>query len=163
MAQHIRLPRSWLTKIWIAALCLVWVSAALAKPPPVVEKLVADAKASVHTIDMKSFHALLAKHDHGLIIDVREADEYANGHVPGAINIPRGMIEFRIWQQIGYPKTAPADVKLTLYCQSSGRSALAAKSLKQLGFVKVTTVDMNFKDWVEAGYPVTEPELEGAN
>ena len=155
MFQHTRL-----TNILLAVLCLVWDGSALAKPPPVVAKLIADAKASVHTIDVKAFHALLQKPDHGLIIDVREADEYATGHVAGAVNIPRGMIEFRIWQQIGYPKVAPADVKLTLYCQSSGRSALAAKSLKQLGFAKVTTVDMNLKDWVEAGYPLTEPELK---
>jgi rhodanese-related sulfurtransferase len=160
MFQHYWSTRIRLTKkIWIAVFCLVWAGAAFAKPPPVVAELIANAKASVHTIDMKAFHTLLQKPDHGLIIDVREPDEYASGHVEGAVNIPRGMIEFRIWQQIGYPKTTPADVKLTLYCKSSGRSALAAKSLKELGFVKVTTVDMNIKDWVDAGYPLTEPEL----
>jgi len=154
------LQRHLLAKIWIVVLCLVWGGGAYAEPPPVVAELVANAKTAVKTIDMKAFRALLDQPDHGFIIDVREPDEYVTGHVPGAVNIPRGVIEFRIWALIDYPKNAPADVKLTLYCKSGGRCALAAKSLKELGFVQATAVDMKLKDWVDAGYPMTEPELQ---
>ena len=152
--------RHLVAKIWIVVLCLVWGSAALAKSPPEVDELVANAKAAVNTIDMQAFRALLEQPDPGFIIDVREPNEFATGHVPGAINIPRGMIEFRIGTLIDYPKNAPADVKLTLYCKVGSRSALAAKSLKELGFVNVTAVDMKLEEWIEAGYPVTEPELQ---
>ena len=150
--------RHLLTKLLIFVLCLVWGGVSYAKPPPVVAELVANAKAAVNTIDMQAFRALLDQPDHGFIIDVREPDAFATGHVPGAINIPRGVIEFRIWALIDYPQNAPADVKLTLYCKSGGRCALAAKSLKELGFVQATAVDMKLKDWVDAGYPMTEPE-----
>lgn len=152
--------RHLVAKIWAIVLCLTWGGGALAKPPPVVAELVANAKAAVNTIDMKAFRALLDQPDHGFIIDVREPDEFTTGHVPGAVNIPRGVIEFRIWGLIDYPKNAPADVKLTLYCKSGGRCALAAKSLKELGFVQATAVDMKLKDWVDAGYPMTESELK---
>jgi rhodanese-related sulfurtransferase len=150
--------RHLVAKIWIVVLCLLWGGVALAKPPPVVAELIANAKAAVNTIDMQAFRALLDQPDHGFIIDVREPDEFVTGYVPGAINIPRGVIEFRIWALIDYPKNAPADVKLTLYCKSGGRCALAAKSLKELGFVQATAVDMKLQDWVDAGYPMTEPE-----
>ena len=150
--------RHLLTKLLIFVLCLVWGGVSYANPPPVVAELVANAKAAVNTIDMQAFRALLDQPDHGFIIDVREPDAFATGHVPGAINIPRGVIEFRIWALIDYPQNAPADVKLTLYCKSGGRCALAAKSLKELGFVQATAVDMKLKDWVDAGYPMTEPE-----
>ena len=152
--------RHLVAKIWVVVLCLTWGAVAYAKPPPVVAELVTNAKAAVTTIDMKAFRALLNQPDHGFIIDVREPDEFVTGHVPGAVNIPRGVIEFRIWALIDYPKTAPADVKLTLYCKSGSRCALAAKSLKELGFVHATAVDMKLKDWVDAGYPMTEPELQ---
>jgi rhodanese-related sulfurtransferase len=152
--------RHLVSKLWVVVLCLIWGGVALAKPPPVVAELVANAKAAVNTIDIQAFRTLLDQPEHGFIIDVREPDEFVTGHVPGAINIPRGVIEFRIWALIDYPNNAPADVKLTLYCKSGGRCALAAKSLKELGFVKATAVDMKLKDWVDAGYPMTEPELQ---
>jgi rhodanese-related sulfurtransferase len=152
------LQRHRIAKILIAALFLAWGGSALAKPPAVVDEMVASAKAAVNTIDIKTFRAQLDQPDRGYIIDVREPDEFATGHVPGAVNIPRGMIEFRIWALIDYPKKDPADVKLTLYCKVGGRSVLAAKSLKELGFVNVTAVDMKVEDWVDADYPMTKPE-----
>lgn len=158
MFQRRRLANTYLIKAAVAVLCLVWVGAALAKQPPAVTQLIANAREAVHTIDMKAFHALLREPDHGLVIDVREPNEYASGHVPGAVNIPRGLIEFRIWKQIDYPKVVPADVKLTIYCQSGGRAVLAAKSLRDLGFYEVTAVNMNLKDWADEGYQLTLPE-----
>ena len=71
--------------------------------PEVVTKLVAEAKTKVTTIDMENFRKVVDIRAYDYIIDVREPDEYASGHVPGAINIPRGVIEFRIWALVGYP------------------------------------------------------------
>lgn len=122
--------------------------------PQSVTELVAKAKAQIRTIDTATFKSALDKGSLGLIIDVREPGEYADGHVAGAINIPRGLIEFRIWSHVGFPGKLDLGAKITLYCRSGGRSALAAKSLQDLKFSNVTAVDMNIEDWIKAGYPL---------
>ena len=122
--------------------------------PPAVKELVARAKAQVRTIDMATFRAALDKKSLGLIVDVREPWEYADGHVPGAINIPRGQIEFKIWPHVGYPGKTDLTKKITLYCSSGSRCALAAKSLQELKFSNVTAVDMKIEDWQKGGHPL---------
>ena len=125
--------------------------------PPSVGQLIAEAKKQVKTITMDEFRVALDRKETGLIIDVREEDEYVNGFVPGAINIPRGVIEFRIWKRVGFPDALEMNKRLTLYCATGGRCALAAKSLQDLGFNNAVSVDMMFADWVNAGHPVTKP------
>jgi rhodanese-related sulfurtransferase len=78
--------------------------------------------------------------------------------VPGAVNVPRGLIEFRIWKLVGFPDKVDLNKQMTLYCLTGGRCALATKSLQDLGFTNVTSVDMMFEDWVKAGYPVAKPK-----
>ena len=70
--------------------------------PPSVGQLVAAAKKQIKTIDMAPFKSAFDKNDLGLIVDVREPEEYADGYIPGAINVPRGQIEFRMWTYVGY-------------------------------------------------------------
>ena len=122
--------------------------------PDSVKELVAQAKKSIKTIDMRRFKAALVTQDYDLIIDVREPGEYAAGYIPGAINIPRGVIEFKIWSYVGYPDKLNNGKKILLYCKTGGRCSLAARSLQDLGFTNVMSVDMKFTDWVKAGYPV---------
>jgi rhodanese-related sulfurtransferase len=122
--------------------------------PPSVTELVARTKAQVRTIDLATFKAAFDRKSVDLIIDVREPGEYAEGHVPGAINIPRGLIEFKIWSQVGFPDKLDLHKKLMLYCGSGARAALAAKSLQDLNFSDVTAVDIRFEDWKKAGYPL---------
>lgn len=122
--------------------------------PRSVSELVARTKAQIKTIDMATFKSALDKSELGLIVDVREPGEYADGHIPGAINIPRGQIEFRIWQHVGFPDSTNLSKKMTLYCSTGGRCALATKSLQDLGFTNVTAADMKIEDWVTAGYPL---------
>jgi len=126
--------------------------------PPVVGKLVADTKKQIKTIKMDEFRAALDKKELGKIIDVRQEDEYADGFVPGAVNIPRGLIEFRIWKALGFPNAVDMNQRLTLYCLTGGRCALAAKSLQDLGFTNVVSADMKFEDWEKAGHPVEKPK-----
>ena len=64
-------------------------------------------------INMKKFDAVLESKDYGLIIDVREPYEFDRGHVPGAINIPRGGIEFMIWDKVGFPDKTDLGKKFT--------------------------------------------------
>ena len=125
--------------------------------PPTINQMVAATKAQVKTIKMADFKAAFDRKDLGLIVDVRNENEFADGYVPGAVNVPRGLIEFRIWKLVGFPDRTDMNAKMTLYCATGGRCALATKSLQDLGFTNVTSVDMKFDDWVKAGYAGAKP------
>lgn len=93
------------------------------------------------------------------VIDVREPGEYAQGHLPGAVNLPRGVLEFQIEAHPAMAcTTADAlqgrDRPLLVYCLSGGRSALAACSLQELGFTHVRSLAGGVKAWSEAGRPL---------
>jgi rhodanese-related sulfurtransferase len=124
--------------------------------PPSVTKLIASTKAQIKVIDMAAFKSGFDAGGLGLIIDVREPAEYASGHVPGAINIPRGLIELRIWRHVGFPGDTDLAKRMTLYCGSGVRCVLATKSLQDLGLSNVVAVDMLIQDWAEAGYPLVK-------
>lgn len=122
--------------------------------PPSVDQLVAATKRQIKTIDMATFKSAFDRNELGLIIDVREPEEFASGYIPGAVNVPRGVIELRIWSYIGFPDKTDMGRKMTLYCGSGTRCALAAKSLQDLGFSNVTAADMRIDDWRKAGLPL---------
>jgi len=122
--------------------------------PSSVKELVANTRKQVKWIDMAAFKAAFDRKEAGVIVDVREPEEFAAGHVPGAINVPRGLIEFNIWSYIGFPEKTDMNQQLSLYCKTGGRCTLAAKSLQDLGLTNVTAVVMTFEDWQKAGYPV---------
>jgi rhodanese-related sulfurtransferase len=126
--------------------------------PAAVAELLASARQKVTHIDMTAFSKIFESPGNALLIDVREPGEFAAGHIPGAINIPRGLIEFRIWPYIGYPGHPGLDAELYLYCGWGSRSLLAARSLQQLGLSRVIAVDMRLADWQAAGHPLTKPD-----
>ncbi len=94
-----------------------------------------------------------------LLLDIREPDEYARGHIPGAIHVPRGMLEFQIMKTLEHIgiKGDPADTDIVLYCGTGGRSALATKSMDDMGFRNVRSMDGGIIAWNEAGLPVDTP------
>jgi rhodanese-related sulfurtransferase len=124
--------------------------------PSSVEQLVTNTKKVVKTINMADFKALYDKKDYGLLVDVRDPDEYASGHIPGSVNISRGTLEFKIWKHVGGAEKPDLSKKLLIYCATGGRCALAVKSLMDLKFANVTAVDMRLADWKKAGYPFVE-------
>lgn len=125
--------------------------------PSSVKDLVARTRAQVKTIDLAAFKSALEARAAGLVVDVREPEEYRSGHVPGAINIPRGVIELAIWAHVGFPDSTDFGKRITLYCGSGVRCILATKTLQDLGFTNAVAVDMRIADWANAGYPlVTE-------
>lgn len=157
-----RSTRTLLAGLYVACAAAVPLTAlAQASPPPsypqAVTDMVAAVKKQVKTISLAQFKDAVDKKATGMIIDVRNENEFADGYVPGAVNVPRGLIEFRIWKELGFPAAVDMNRQLTLYCATGGRCALATKSLMELGFTNVTSVDMRFADWVKAGYPVTKP------
>ena len=90
------------------------------------------------------------------LIDVREPAEYATGHIEGAINIPRGVLEFEVQatpalDNVTDPALALRDRPIVLYCRSGGRAALAADSLQQMGFTRVVSLAGGIGAWREAG------------
>lgn len=94
------------------------------------------------------------------VIDVREPGEYAQGHLPGAVNLPRGVLEFQIEAHPAMAcSTAEAlqarDRPLLVYCLTGGRSALAARSLQELGFRHVRSMAGGVKAWTAAGLPLS--------
>ena len=126
--------------------------------PASIDQMVAKTKTQIKTVKMPEFKAAYDQKNLGMLIDVRNENEFEDGYIPGAINVPRGLIEFRIWKLVGFPDKTDMTAKMTLYCASGGRCALATKSLQDLGFTNVTSVDMKYDDWVKAGYPVAMPK-----
>ena len=116
--------------------------------------LVAAAKQRITEIDMSKADAAIR--DANILLDVREPDEYAAGHIPGAINIPRGMLEFRM---SAAPELTARDLQIMLYCKSGGRAALAAATLPDMGYLKVESLAGGFDSWAAAGHPVARPQF----
>ncbi len=141
--------------VCVASAAVVWpVPAALAQsPPPVVAQKIQAAQKHVKTIGMEEYRHLVDQPAAVLIVDVREPQEFAAGHVPGAINIPRGVLEFQIWRHVGYPANTDIERPVYLQCQSGNRASLAAQSLAELGFTHATAVVMSLDDWQKAGNP----------
>jgi rhodanese-related sulfurtransferase len=121
--------------------------------PDTVTKYVASVRKTVKTMDTKGYLAVVKNPNGALILDVREPAEFAAGHVPGAVNIPRGLIEFQIYKHLGYPKKVDTARKIYVQCASGGRATLATATLKRIGFKNVTAVLINWVEWVKAGNP----------
>jgi rhodanese-related sulfurtransferase len=121
-----------------------------------VKQLMSDANAAVPKISVDEARRLVAKED-ALLVDVRDGTELAKtGKLKGATHVSRGMIEFRADTDI--PSHDPQfrkDRPTILYCASGGRSALAGKVLKDMGYTKVHNLG-GFKDAAEGGFE-TEP------
>ncbi len=122
-------------------------------PPPAVMQKVHAAQQQVSTIGMEDYRKVVDSPGEALIIDVREPHEYAAGHVPGAVNIPRGVLEFKIWTHVGSPAAPQLAKRLYLQCQNGNRASLAAQSLAELGFTQTTAVLMNLGEWQKSGQP----------
>ena len=91
-----------------------------------------------------------------VVIDVREAEEFAAGHLPGAIHASRGMLEFKMSSN---PELSARDLKIVLYCKTSGRAALAACALQDMGYLQVQSIAGGFDAWAAAGKTVVKPSL----
>jgi len=124
--------------------------------PSVVTQKIQMAQKHINTIGMEEYRKVVESPGDALIVDVREPQEYAAGHVPGAINIPRGVLEFQIWKHVGFPAQAAMEKPLYLQCQSGNRASLAAQSLAELGFTRTTAVVMSLEEWQKAGHPFTK-------
>ena len=118
-------------------------------------ELLAQTKAEIDEIGTPEAHERLgspARPDAPLFLDVRELDEWQEGHIVGAIHIPRGNLESRIEGLV-----PDKERELFVYCAVGSRSAFAAKALTELGYTDVTSVSGGFTDWKRNGNPTKLP------
>ena len=117
-------------------------------------ELLARVRGEIDEISSIEAHERLDASDGTLFVDVRESDEWDEGHVPGAIYTGRGRLEQRI-EGLVPDKTRP----LVVYCSAGSRSAFAAKVLEDLGYEHVVNLAGGFADWKRNGFEVTIPRV----
>jgi rhodanese-related sulfurtransferase len=116
--------------------------------------LVAAAKARIQEVALSDADQAVLEAD--VLIDVREQDEFAAGHLPGAIHASRGMLEFKLSSS---PALSSRDLKIVLYCKTSGRAALAACAMHDMGYLNVKSIAGGIDAWIAAGKPIVKPAL----
>jgi sulfur-carrier protein adenylyltransferase/sulfurtransferase len=112
----------------------------------------AAVKREINEISPKDAAERLAAEPRPVLLDVRERDEWEQGHIPGAIHIPRGNLESRIDNAVADRKTP-----LIVYCAAGNRSAYAAKTLNELGFDDVLSISGGFSQWKQNGHEWKTP------
>ena len=114
-------------------------------------KLVEDAKKRVKETNVADVKKRMDAGEKFILVDVREDNEWANGHLPGAVHLGKGIIERDIEQRV--PDTS---AKVILYCGGGFRSALAGDNLQKMGYTNVESMDGGWKGWVQAGLPTAK-------
>jgi molybdopterin/thiamine biosynthesis adenylyltransferase/rhodanese-related sulfurtransferase len=117
-------------------------------------ELVARVKAEIAEIASPAAHALLEDDARTLFLDVREPDEWQEGHIPGAVHIARGNLESRV-EAIIPDKSR----EIVVYCAAGARSAFAVKSLAELGYENLVSLAGGFVDWKRNGYDFAMPRV----
>ncbi len=126
---------------------------ALAAPTAIAKDLtkhdfVTEAKKSICEVSVSDAKALLDKGGY-IFLDVRTAKEFKMGHIPGAMHLARGLLEFKI------AKAVPdKNANIVIYCKSGGRGSLATCCLCQMGYKNVKNMAGGWKAWTKAGYPI---------
>jgi sulfur-carrier protein adenylyltransferase/sulfurtransferase len=115
---------------------------------PTYRELLEQARAEITEADAERFRELIES-GNPVIVDVREQDEWDEGHIADAVHVPRGNLESRI------ERTAPDPSRqVLLYCSVGNRSAFAAKTLEEMGYEDVVSLAGGFTDWKRNGFPV---------
>ncbi len=107
------------------------------------------AKQEVKLLQVHEVKMMMDKKEDVVLIDVREREEYEQGAIPGANLVPRGVLEMTIEEQI-----QDRTKRIVLHCAAGGRSAMAAQSLKNMGYQNVASMEGGFRGWAQAGYPI---------
>ena len=111
-------------------------------------RLVKEAKTRIKEEDFRDIKKKLDAGEPMIVIDTREDNEWARGHIPNAVHLGKGVIERDIEKAI-----PDKDATLVLYCGGGYRSALAADNLQRMGYRNVISMDGGWRGWTEAGFP----------
>jgi sulfur-carrier protein adenylyltransferase/sulfurtransferase len=121
---------------------------------PSYRDLLAQIRAEIDEVDAAGARELLAAAEPPLLLDIREQDEWDEGHLPGAIHIPRGNLESRI------ERAAPDRTRsIVVYCAAGNRSVFGAKTLEELGYENVVSLAGGYTDWKRNGFPTQLPRV----
>ena len=120
--------------------------------PTTYTDLIADIRKSIAVISLEEIKRRLDTKTPMVLVDVREKEELRDGYIPGAISVPRGFLEMQIEGKVT-DKNAP----VVLYCAGGTRSALAAKTLTDLGYTHVESANPGFVRWKDLGFPMEKP------
>lgn len=114
--------------------------------------MVAEAKANVENVEPDAVEREVRSGD-AVLVDLRDTPELeADGRIPGSVHVPRGMLEFRADPASPYHEgSLDPSKRIILHCASGGRSALAAQTLKDMGYEDVAHMDGGIKAWKDAG------------
>jgi len=119
--------------------------------PKSYQQIVMEALRTVPEVAPAELQSRLSGGEQIVVIDVREPEEFARGKIPGAYTIPRGVLEMQVDGRL------PREATVVLYCGVGGRSALAAKSLADMGYDKVANLQGGWSAWTNSGLPVEQP------
>lgn len=111
-------------------------------------KLVNEARKKIKETNVADVKRRIDAGEKFLLVDTREDNEWANGHLPGAVHMSRGIIERDIEAQV-----SDTNAKLILYCGGGFRSVLVAENLQKMGYTNVESMDGGWRGWVQAGLP----------
>ena len=112
------------------------------------DDLLEEARARITEMTPAQVAELRERGEPVVYLDVREANEWNLGRLPGAVFLPRGQLESKI------EELTPRDSRVVIYCARGNRSALAADTLQQMGYTNVTSMAGGFRDWAGSGGPV---------
>jgi rhodanese-related sulfurtransferase len=120
---------------------------------------VMSAKSCIKEVTAEELEKMMDQKADLLVVDVRESSEHEQGHIPGALLVPRGILEAAA--DPAYPKHVEAlsggrQRPIALYCATGGRSAMAAAVLQMMGFGEVYSLAGGFTEWENSGKPVTK-------
>lgn len=120
-------------------------------------QLVDEARLTIPEIAASETFARLRREEVAILVDVREPAEWEKGHAPGAVHIPRGLLEWMAdptYANHDQRLAACSDKPVVVMCATGGRSLLAARVLRDMGYRDVSSVAGGFQDWVTAALPV---------
>ncbi len=146
-----------LTLIFLNILLVSYAVADVTTPPAKQPKwmetktkeLVDAARASTVQVPIQELKQLLDAGEDIVLFDVRTPIEYEVAHIPEAINISRGLLEFGVWSVV-----PDQNEKIYVYCQTGARAALATKQLNELGYKNAVAITTGVVEWAKSGYPL---------
>lgn len=117
--------------------------------PKTLKDFVEEARFSVREIPPADLKARLDRREEMILLDVREESEVAAGKIPGAVCVPRGVLERDVLQAIPDQK-----IRILCYCRGGQRSILACRTLQEMGYADVMSMAGGFREWLALDYPV---------
>jgi rhodanese-related sulfurtransferase len=129
------------------ALSLMLMSHAANAADKTPDEMVREAKSSIREVTVAEVRKMIDSHEKIVLLDVRDRDEFETGHIPGAINISRGTLEFMVNMMIPDKSS-----RIIVYCGVDLRAPLATRTLNEMGYRNAVNIIGGLKSWKEAGY-----------